>query len=216
MPSGLTSDIYENKNLSLRNFALKCATQFGFAYCFTQDGEKELPFDKVPKATVSSYYYKRIETAKHDFDYWTGVSKNPEELQRLYQEDVDKHRGFGPSINENKRDIKSRYEDMLKKVNEWPVDGDLECVKKLMITQLQECIDYDCEEYAYEDYVPAPIDEWIADKIKFAQEDIVKSEESLKKEKERVAKVNNMIKRLYENIDNYEPIEESIKLSHGK
>ena len=214
MPTGLTSDIYENKNLSLRNFALKCAGQFGFTYCFTEGGENALPFDEVPEATVSSYYYNRLKTAKHDLEYWTGVNKNPEELQRLYNEDIEKWNGFGSNVNEKKREIKSRYEDMLKKVNEWPVDGDFECVKKLMISQLQECIDYDCKEYEYEEYVPEPIDEWIADKINFAQEDVVKAEESLEKEKKRVDEFNSKIKRFYENIDNYEPMEDSIKLSH--
>jgi len=214
MPSGLSYKIYENSDMSLRDFALKCAKQFNFGYQASNYGDKELPFDMAPKIKVDDYYYNRVELALQERQRWEELKNNKEELEKAYQKYIDEHKSFPNNVNEKKEEIKGRYLDMLKRVEEWPVDGDFECVKAFMIKHLNECIESDCYETEPYEFNPEPINEWIENNIQFAKDEVVSANKRLKKEKEHVKKINDQLERFYKNIEDYEPIKESIKYCH--
>ena len=80
MPSGLTYNIYDGTDMSLRGFALKCVAQLGAGYRATNQGEKKMPLDKAPVIPVSDWYLKELDKAKEEVKYWMNVENNPEEL----------------------------------------------------------------------------------------------------------------------------------------
>ena len=60
MPTGYTSDIYDGKDISFREYALKCARNFG-AYVEMRDSslDTEMPTEFEP----STYYRDKLDEA---------------------------------------------------------------------------------------------------------------------------------------------------------
>ena len=63
MPSYYTSDIYEGKNVSFQDFALKCARQFGV---FVHMNEED-PDSTLTRPMVSDYYKNNLRETENEF-----------------------------------------------------------------------------------------------------------------------------------------------------
>jgi hypothetical protein len=206
MPSGLTCKIYSGEELTLRDFALRCVTQLGAGYFASQQGEKELPKDKAPILTVGSYHEVKIIKAEKEIEKWEALRNNLEEARKLYDEQYAKNMQTNAAVNEQRKEIKERYNTVLEKVKAWDIPIEYNSLKELMLEQLKKSIEFDCSPYTPYKEEKVPIEEWIEIRIKLAKRDLDYHTEELQEEKRRITENNNYLKGLYEALDKVEPL----------
>lgn len=206
MPSGLTYKIYSGEELSLRDFALRCVKQLGAGYHASQQGDKDLPKDKAPILKVDDYHPKKIEEAKADLQYYSGLLNNLEAAQKLYDEEYNANMKYNAETNEKREKLKERYEIVLKKVENWAIPAEYNSLKELMLKQLKESIDWDCSPYTPYKEEKIPVEEWVRSKIKMAVRDVEYHTEELRQETLRIEENNNYLKGLYDALDKVEPL----------
>jgi len=131
MPSGYTSDIYNGKEVTFKDFALGCARAFGA--CVMQ---RDDPADVKPKIMPEeSYHTEELKKLKK--------FKKPTKAQ--FESYVKKTiADYEKSIKE-KNELKKRYSDILEKAKNWkpPTKGH-ERLKAFMIEQLTDSRNFDC------------------------------------------------------------------------
>lgn len=209
MPTGLTSDIYEGKDMSLRKFALKCFTQFGGGYQASDGGSKPLPLYDAPVIPLCSYHTDRLKEAKENMKHWLEVENDSEVAKKLYDEYVAKHEEdksrYEIKVN---TEMRNRYLQMIEKVEAWALPETYKNIKELMLKQLNDSMEFDCPEkdknpYDYE--VPS-MEDWLKLQIEMAARDIEYHSKELKEEIKRNKEINEYIKGFYEELNNVEPI----------
>ncbi|MBP5723368.1 MAG: hypothetical protein J6X18_07325 [Bacteroidales bacterium] len=210
MPTGLTHQIYYGTNMSLRSFALKCATHIGYGYRASDYGSRELPLDKPPVVEADKYHLEQMKEAEEKLEMWKDIKGSPRKARRLYENEIEKRRSENSSFKEKNGDIKERYIDMLEVVDSWHPKNDFAEVKNLMVEQLFKCIEYDC---LSDDLIPyvsetPSIDEWIDSKIEFYQEEIEYHRTKYEEEVKYVNECNQWIADLYASLDEFEKQEQ--------
>ena len=208
MPTGLTAEIYEGKNMSFRRFALKCFTQIGGGYEASNYGERDLPLDKPPVIKVDKYYFNRWEEAKNKLDMLERLKKDSNELEKVYNEEMEKRRNDNESLEKQRKAIAERYKTMLEKAEHWDAPEAYKELKKLMIKQLQDSIEFDCRstEPAWTTFPTK--EEWIDQQIEFTKENVKYYDSSISKQINLVDKQNEYIRGLYKALDKYAPYQE--------
>ena len=145
MPTGYTSIVAENENFTFPEFAMRCARNFG-AFIMMRDEPLDAPIPE--KFEPSDYYKNEYERAKAAYDDFIANPPTYEGLEKQYNEYValEKERFIADFAE---KDIKRRrYNAMLLKVLKWqPPTPEHEGLKKFMIDQLHDSIDFDCKEY---------------------------------------------------------------------
>ena len=152
MPSGYTSDIYNGKEVTFKDFALGCARAFGA--CVMQ---RDDPADEKPKIMPEESYHTEELKKLKKFEKPTKA-----QFDSYVKETIA---DYEKSIKE-KNELKKRYSDMLEEVNNWqPPTKEHERLKAFMIEQLTESKQWDCggsffeseltslSAMTYEDYV---------------------------------------------------------------
>ena len=208
MPSGLTCNIYDGSDMTLRGFALNCVRQLGAGYLATEQGEKRMPLDKAPVLKVSDYHPEQIKKAEAELRQWLEVRENPEELQRKYEASYASNHEHNEDYDKRRKEIRERYLTMLDKVDAWVLPTEYKSLKDLMINQIKESMDFDCRPCRIYKAERQPIDEWIQMRIDMAQRDINYHKEEYAKEVERIEENNAYLNGLYAAIDAVEPIVE--------
>lgn len=131
MPTGYTTDIYNGKDVSFRDFALTCARQFGA--CIMQ---RDDPADEKPKIMPEESYHteelkklkKFKKPTKAQFDSY--VKETIADCEKSIKE---------------KNELKKRYSDILEKAKNWqPPTKEHERLKAFMIEQLTDSKNFDC------------------------------------------------------------------------
>lgn len=140
MPTGYTEQIYEGKEVSFPQFALRCARAFGalvemrdqaldaaipdaFAARTWHRDEHEKAVDRLTQA-LSWTTQEAADEALHDFEA---------AADRVAESNAKSHTRW------------ERYQRMLNEVYRWnPPSKDHEELKKFMIKQLTESMDHDC------------------------------------------------------------------------
>lgn len=194
MPTGYTSLIYENKNVSFKDFVLICARAFG--PCIHQRDEDMRDKPKLYEPSIQ-YHLNAIRDAKKR-------SKPSKTAFKAYKK--NKIKEYTQYIQE-KIQLKERYQVILEQVKMWnPPTPDHEGLKTFMINQLNSSIEFDCtihsterdldnyKNMTYEDYV----EEMKTDldwSIKYHTEEI-------EKEKINAERANKWILALYDNLNN--------------
>ena len=206
MPSGLTCKIYSGEDLTLRDFALRCVTQLGAGYFASQQGAKKLPKDKAPILEVADYHPKKIEEAKADLQYYSGLLNNLEVAQKLYDEEYNANMKYNAETNKEREKLKERYEIVLKKVENWTIPAKYNSLKELMLKQLKDSIEWDCAPYTLYNEERVPIEEWIEVRIRLAKRDLDYHTKEFQEEKRRITEYNNYLKGLYDALDKVEPL----------
>jgi hypothetical protein len=209
MPSGLTCNIYNGTDMSLRGFALNCVRQLGAGYHATNQGEKEMPLDKAPVISVSDWHPKQLAKAKEEVKHWINVENNPDELDRLYNEYLKKRGQDERNYNASKTDLKARYLTMKAKVEAWNLPEKYSSLKELMLEQLDKSTEYDCMLYPlYDSPVPSK-EEWLKTMLSCACRDVEYHTKEYKKEVKRVKEYNNYLQGLYNELDKIDPLKEA-------
>ena len=195
MPTGYTEDIYEGKDVSFSDFALKCARAFGACIEQRDDDLNDKP--KLIEKTKDSYNIKKLEEAKKwkkptkaEFDAY--VKKQT----AYYNEQIDK---------QNK--LKASYQRMLDKANAWtPPTKEHEGLKKFMINQLTESMEFDCSNDYYQrelnNIKQLTYNEYVKDMRDRNKRDIEYHTNALKEDNERVDTRNAWISALYKSLEN--------------
>ena len=144
MPTGLTSKIYEGKDISFKEFAVLCARTFG-ALIHQRDEPLYVP---IRKREPDTFYLKQLEKAKKNLADFLTNPPTEDSLAKEYEEKVERMRKEDAETNKNKQELKARYKAMLKKVQAWnPPTSDHENLKNFMIKHLNESIACDCHVY---------------------------------------------------------------------
>lgn len=151
MPTGYTSPIYNGDDISFKDFAIRCAKQFG---AFIHMREDFLD-SKVVKRTLDDYYKRCFDKAESELKKF---KENPPTREFLTKEWEKKLRAI---IEEDFKEeekrfaLKTRYETMLKQVKDWtPPTLEHKPLKDFMIRQLEDSIECDCKPYAQAAYFP--------------------------------------------------------------
>ena len=194
MPTGYTLDLYDGKDITFEEFVLKCARAFG-ALIDMRDEPMDAP---IPERFEPSDYHltelikakKRLEEVKK----WNEKIAE-QEAERAYHEALKKREEF---VKKNNL-IRKRYEDMLSKVREWkPPTPDHVDLKKFMIQQLEDSIEFDC----FIPEMPRRLsgEEYKEQQIKKALDDIDYHEKEYAKEVNRVRERNKWLLLLRESL----------------
>ena len=196
MPTGYTLDLYNGKDIAFEEFVLKCARAFG-ALIDMRDEPMDAPIPE--RFEPSDYHLKELEKAKRrlkEIRKWN-EEKAEQEAERAYREALKERKEF---IKKNKL-IRKRYEDMLSKVREWkPPTPDHVDLKKFMIQQLEDSIEFDC----FIPEMPQRLsgEEYREQQIRKALSDIEYHEKEYAEEVNRVCEKNKWLLLLRESLKN--------------
>ena len=195
MPTGYTADIYEGKNVSFRDFALKCARAFGACIEQRDDDANDKP--KLIEKTKDNYHIKKLEEAKK----WNKPTKAE------FDDYVKKQIAYCNEQNEKQLKLKASYQKMLDKVNDWnPPTKEHEGLKKFMISQLTESLDFDCGNDYYQrelnNIKQLTYNQYVKNMRASNKRDIEYHTNELKKDNERTDNRNAWISALYKSLDN--------------
>lgn len=188
----------ENDNVSFKDFALRCARNFG-ALVDMRDEPLDAPIPE--RFEPKDRYKKRYENAKDDYENFVANPPSEEEIDRKYAEYVTKMMEAAAKYNKEIAVQRKRYEAMLEKAREWePPTSEHENLKKFMIQQLEDCIEFDCGEY---DATILGREEWVeslfsADVFKRRMDYCFKE---LQREISRVEERNRWLKELRESLE---------------
>ena len=200
MPSSYTSDIYYEKDVILKEFALKCARNFG-ALVHMRDESLDTPIRL--KNLEDSYHKKRIEELESELENLKSNPKSIKDLEKEYNLEILKIKDEDEKRNKKIMDLKYRYESLLKQVEAWvPPTSEHINLKKFMIQQLMESIEYDCIEYSQLTHFPSKED-WIKERMSNSQlyKDLEYYKTEFEKYKKHAIKSNEWIIQLEESLN---------------
>jgi hypothetical protein len=197
MPSGYTSDIYEGKEVSGKEFIIRCARAFG-ACIMMRDDSLDTPIPEEFKP--DTYHLDKIEEAKNDLARYQKIHN--EEIQKIIDDDYVKR------VEENKKylqdtlDLKKRYEKVLSEVEKWiPPTPEHDNLKNYAIEQLASSIQWDCHtEHYTQELTKMSVEEWKKFKIESCIKDIKYHTEKYEEEVKRVNERNKWIKDLRDSL----------------
>ena len=195
MPTGYTEDIYNGKDVSFSDFALKCARAFGACIEQRDDDPNDKP--KLIEKTKDNYHIKKIEKAKK----W----KKPTKVE--FDDYVKMQTAYCNEKIDKQNKLKASYQKMLDKVNAWtPPTKEHEGLKKFMIEQLTGSLDFDCSNDYYQrelnNIKQLTYNEYVKDMRDRNKRDIEYHTNELKKDNERTDNRNAWISALYKSLEN--------------
>lgn len=140
--TGYTQIVAENDNVAFKDFALRCARSFG-ALIEMRDEPLDAPIPE--RFEPSDFYKKKYEKMKDAYDNFVANLPSKEEMDKKYAEYVAIRTKEAEEYNKKREIRRKRYEAMLEKVKKWvPPTSGHENLKKFMIQQLEESLEWDC------------------------------------------------------------------------
>ena len=195
MPTGYTSDIYNGKKVSFRDYAMYCARAFG-ALIEMRDSDKDA---KIPdKFEPGDHHKKALKESQDKLERVQSISEK-EIIAIAKSEYATEVKEYEKQVKRNS-DLKSRYEDMLKQARAYqPPSSEHISYKDFMIEQLQSSIKFDC---GYKPEMPRlkTVEEWRKENIKSATWSVNYHQEELSKEIERCAGRTLWVKQLKDSL----------------
>ena len=192
MPTGYTSDIYDGKNVTFKDFALKCSRAFGACVHQRDDDPNDPP--KFREVDVK-YYEDKIKSAK--------AFKKPTKAE--YNEYLSKAtKRIENQIKKNKK-LAVDYTNLLNQAKAWnPPTKEHERFKEFMIEQLQTSLDHDCGTEYYERELESiktiTYTEYCKEVKDSSNRDIKYYTEAMEKEKNSVTNSNKWLTNLIESL----------------
>lgn len=192
MPTGYTSDIYEGKKVSFKQFAMNCARAFGACVTMREDDmNAEIP----EKFEPSDYHKKALEKAQKDLV--KAEKMTLDEAEKLAAKEHAEEIASCEASAERRNATNARYDSMIEKVRAWvPPTSEHHEFKKFMLNQL---------EISRENWTPdSPKKKSGAafklDKIKRAKYDIEYHTKEYAEEVERAASRSTWVRNLRESL----------------
>lgn len=148
MPTAYTSKIYNDEELSLKDFILLCARQFGA--CITMRDEP-LSTPIPEQFEPSDYHVKQIERIEKELQKLNDNPRTDEEWGELYQKAYDKAFLEHQETEKYIAALKLRYENMIEKVSNWvPPTKDHANLKDFALKQLEDSMRHDTMFHPFE------------------------------------------------------------------
>jgi hypothetical protein len=191
MPTGYTTDIYNGKDVSFKDFALNCARAFGA--CVMQ---RDDPAGEKPKVQpVESYHTKALKKL--------GKFKKPSKKQ--FETFIKRSIADNKKIINKKKTLENAYSKMIYKATIWtPPTTEHEALKDFMIKQLVESKQWDCglDHYeselvslsvmTYEDYIERQKQMYI-NNCKYHEEHLIKDIDLIKQRNKWIEDLQNSL-----------------------
>lgn len=201
MPTGYTSNIYNNKNVTFDDFVLQCARAFGACIMQRDDSMSDPP----KKQEVDTYHLDRYHAAVEKLEVFLKIPKK-KKIAELKLEIARKNKEIAANNIKRKKEtdaLKTRYLEMLQKVIQWtPPTPDHEGLKKFMIEQLNSSIEFDCS-YSYtEQLINESPSQYYDTLVSRMKKDITYHEEGYAAEVKCVNSRNKWIDNLYNSLKN--------------
>ena len=152
MPTGYTAPIYEGeKDFTFNKFVMRCARNFGAMMELRDEPlNSEVDFDK--HFQPSDYHKKRLEQVEKEYQMFLDNPPTEDELGKRFDEKVKQSQDEYIERIKRSEMLLNRYEEMFKKVDEWePPTSEHFTLKRFMINQLKESIEFDCNVYEPEE-----------------------------------------------------------------
>jgi hypothetical protein len=196
MPTGYTEAI--SKGISFNQYALDCARAFGATVPLRDHpgGGEIIP----EKFEPSDYHTRKLAEAQQ---FLAGLEAMDDQARDAsYCRDYRHAEEFRLNGLARIKELREKYEAMLKQVEAWtPPSDDHSNLKQFMRSQILDSVRVDCNDAYYQ--TPTPVispAEWLAEKKAHAQRDI---EYHTKQQAEEVARTdgrNEWIKQLRESL----------------
>lgn len=200
MPTGYTSDIYEDKEVTLRDFILRCARGMG-ALVMMRDDPLDAP---IREFEPSDYHAKAIAATRARLDALADM--RADEIERQAEGAHAKAFDLWRQRRDERLVLRDRYEAMLNEVKAWqPPTPDHEGLRKFMVEQLEESIRFDCSSKFDEPPVREPTGAWFTQQVQKAQHDLDYHVEENAKEVARTAERNAWVRALKESLPSAVP-----------
>lgn len=197
MPTGYTSDIYEGKDITFRDFALQCARAFG-ALIEMRDHPMDAPIPDEFKP--SDYHQRKLTDARNVLAAAQGWSD--EVAERLAHEDYMARNRAWTDRRDAALEREVRYNAMLAKVEAWqpPTEQHVE-LKSFMVQQITESMKFDCSMTYDEEPLPLTGDEYRRATMARALKDIDYHTEQYAQDVERAEQRTRWVKALRESLE---------------
>jgi hypothetical protein len=185
MPTGYTQDLYDGKDITFRDFALKCARAMGAAIRQRDDA----PNVEIQMRKVEESYYSRVDSAATELA--KALTKSATEWETEQNKEIEEALEYKGDYSQKQMNLGKRYKAMLATVQHWePPTSEHEGLKRFMIEQLESSIDFDIL-----DYVPSvperlSVSDYSTNKIQAIAKRFDNAVESLRKQ-ESLAKSQN-------------------------
>lgn len=197
MPTGYTADIYSGKNVTLKDYIMLCARQFGA--CITmRDDPLSVPIPE--EFQPDDYHLKQIEKIEKQLQDLKDNPKNQKEWETEYQNIYEKAFKEHEKCELEKAKMKVRYENMIMEVSNWePPTKDHHNLKEFALRQLKESMEFDTSTYPFE--FPE-MNEWVISKSTGSGllKDLAYHKEQYAEEVTRCKKRNQWIKDLRDSL----------------
>lgn len=197
MPSGITSDIYEDKDVTLRDYLMRVGRGMAFAI-MQRDSDQDEPVKRCEPNT--KYYDEKEQSAQARIAELTAMTS--EEVAQAAREDFERERAAWEQRKAENAALRARYEAMLAEVEAWEPDPLIAGTKEYALRMLRESIDFDCGRPDEEDrYYPEPTEqepnEWLRYQLGRAHEDVGYAQKHRADELARAEERNRYIDAFY-------------------
>jgi hypothetical protein len=194
MPTEYTSNIYDGKKVSGKDFLLDCARAFGACITTMRDDspDAEIPEEFKP----STYYAERKQEAIQELEKYSNMSL--EDAERLAEIEYQQNENSRLKSIEESNKRKRRYQKVLSEVKKWvpPTDEHIH-LKEFAIEQLTGSINFDCNtSYLDKPCVKLSPRIWLDNKVAQAIENIEYHKKNQEEENERASGRTEWIKQL--------------------
>lgn len=196
MPTGYTHEVQTGAITEFRDFAMRCARNFGALVTMRDDApDAEIPAKFEP----STKFYDEMENSALVRLDWLN-SASPSELDRKWRADQDEAAKQHANYKAQAELERGRYEAMLAKVDAWkPPTHEHTGLKKFMQDQLRESIRFDCD--GCDELIKSErFADWFERSVRQARRDIDYAREERRKEIERTDARNKWIQDLRDSL----------------
>lgn len=190
MPTGITSDIYDGKDLTLRGYLLRVGRSMSYSIM-----QRDSPLDEPPKRSEPSRYHaEALAKAEARVEELLGMLE--EQAAPLAAEAHEQAMARYEHERAANQELRERYEKMIAAVEGWTPDPLVAQTKEYALKQLRESLDFDCGYRSSPPQRRSPM-EWWENEIGAARNAAQYHREEGAKEIARAAERNLYIDALY-------------------
>ena len=191
MPTGYTAALFDGKEQTFEQFAMRCARAMGVLIIM-----REEPLDEpIPERFEHSTHYRdKLRDAREELETVCAMTQG--EVEEAAQEEFAQALESYRSLRKDKNETEARYRAMLEQVDRWePPTSEHKSFKTFMQEQLKSSIDADCR---YEPMLPVKKsgEGWREVEIRRLMKDISRFRESDDDERQMTEGINRWIKEL--------------------
>lgn len=141
MPNGITSDLYEGKEVTLRGYLMRVGRQMMFAVRQRDDNSHD-PVELPENDPVLRYEREAVEKARARVAELEGLDRG-QVAQAAHASFLAEHAAWQKS-RDHEAEVRARYDAMRAQVEAWEPDPLVAYVKEYALRYLDESMEFDC------------------------------------------------------------------------